>query len=315
MDKKIDVHNRATPPVKLYDLVKMDDPEEVLKEIKQIISFMYGDFDLETFESAFSDTVKLFEGRYPGYRPCNTEYHDLIHTMNTLLAMVRLMHGYKIKMGLLSKNMVLLGMISALFHDTGYIQKTGDKKGTGARYTLNHVERSIRFAKDYLSSKGFSQKEIQDCASMLRCTIVSIDIESIRFGSDETKIIGKMLGTADFLGQMADRTYLEKLLFLFREFMEGNIIGFKSEIDLFKKTISFYDSVRTRFKEQLDNMYHYAVYHFKVRWGINDNLYEKAIESNIQYLRNIMENYTRDYLEHLKRGNIVEQYISQKQRL
>ncbi len=306
MDNKIDVHHSIYPPTKLHDLIKMDDYEEIYRETKNIISIMYKDFDYVFYETVYSDIIRLFKGEYPGYRPCNTEYHDLNHTLNTLLAMVRMMHGYFIKNNKLSKDMLLLGMLGALFHDTGYIQKSGDKKGTGARYTLKHVERSIRFAREYLKNKGFSRQYIHDCASILKCTITTLDINSIRFRSDEIKMLGKMLGTADFISQMADRIYLEKLLFLFREFVEGNITGFEDEFDLLKKTASFYNAVQERCYNQLGGMEGYVVYHFTERWGIHEDLYRKAIENNMSYLKKIINDFSQNYLHYLKRGNIVE---------
>ncbi|HOV89586.1 MAG TPA: hypothetical protein PKW07_02620 [Syntrophorhabdaceae bacterium] len=306
MDNKRDVHYRIHPPFKLHDLIKMDDHEEIYRETKNIISMMYKDFDYTFYDTIYSDMIRLFKGEYPGYRPCNTDYHDLNHTLNTLLAMVRMMHGYFIKNNNLSNNMLLLGILGALFHDTGYIQKIGDKKGTGARYTLKHVERSIRFTRDYLKAKGFLKKDINDCASILKCTIITKNINSIRFRSDEIMILGKMLGTADFISQMADRVYLEKLLFLFREFIEGNITGFDDEFDLLKKTASFYNNVQQRFYDQLGGMEEYVIYHFIERWGIHEDLYKKAIENNMGYLKKIIDDFSHNYLNYLKRGNIVE---------
>ncbi len=308
MGNKLGVYFSDNSTAKLHDLIKMDDHEEVFKETKHIISMIYRDFDFALYESAYSDIIRLYNGEYPGYRHCNTEYHDLNHTINTLLAMVRIIHGYTIKNNMLSQNMVLLGSLGALFHDTGYIQRTGDRKGTGAKYTLNHVDRSIRFAREYMKGKGFSKKDIHDCVDILKCTLISMDINSIRFSSDEIKMLGKMLGTADFISQMADRVYLEKLLFLFREFVEGNITGFEDEFDLLKKTTSFYNNVQQRCCTQLGGLEEYVIYHFIERWGIHEDLYKKAIDNNMGYLKKIINDFSQNYLNCLKRGRIVERF-------
>ncbi len=50
-----------------------------------------------------------------------------------------------------------------------------------------------------------------------------------------------MLGSADLLGQMSDRAYLEKLLFLYKEFREAGIPGFNTEFDIIRKTVDFYE--------------------------------------------------------------------------
>lgn len=295
---------------KLYDLIKMNDHNEVIKETKNIISMMYDNFDYPLYETVCDDIIKLFNGEYPGYRSCNTEYHDLYHTINTLLATVRLIHGYSIKNKTLSKDVVLLGLFATLFHDTGYIQKTGDKKGTGARYTMIHVDRSIKFAKTYLYNKGFTKKEVSDCANMINCTKINKDVDRIKFSSCDTMTVGKILGTADCISQMADRIYLEKLLFLFKEFMEGNISDFKNEFELLKKTTLFYKDVRERCDGLLGGMNKYMIYHFKVRWGINEDLYQKAIDNNMMYLNKITNEFSKDYLSFLKRGNITKKLIN-----
>lgn len=306
--------HHTNKPVKLYDLIKMDDRSEVIYETKKIIAMMYENFDYTTYEEVYNDIIKLFKGEYPGFQSCNTEYHDLNHTLNTLLATARLMHGYSLKKGVLSKDMVLIGLVAALFHDTGYIQKIGDKKGTGARYTINHVDRSIKFAREYLLKKGFKKKDIYDCSNIIKCTNINSKIDSIRFKSHDSMVIGKILGTADCIGQMADRIYLEKLLFLFREFVEGNIKDFKNEFDLLKKTTLFYMLIQDRCENELGGMSHYMVYHFKARWGIDEDLYQKAIDNNIQYLNKIANDLSENYLSYLKRANIVERLLNHKQK-
>ena len=80
--------------IRLSSLVEMEKPESVLSEVKIIISSIIPEFDFRPLDRVFYDIVKLFSGEYPGYRKCNTEYHDLNHTTGTLLAITRLIHGY-----------------------------------------------------------------------------------------------------------------------------------------------------------------------------------------------------------------------------
>ena len=42
--------------------------------------------------------------------------------------------------------------------------------------------------------------------------------------------------------------------------------------------------------------------HFRVRWGIDEDLYTSAIETNIRYLKYILEHHEEDYREYLGRG-------------
>ena len=111
-----------------------------------------------------------------------------------------------------------------------------------------------------------------------------------------------MLGTADLLGQMADRAYLEKLLYLYREFQEGGIKGYESELDLLKKTTGFWAMTKKRFGEELSSVNEYVRSHFKARWNIDRDLYMEAIERSIAYLEFVLEHHESDYRDYLMQG-------------
>jgi len=287
-------------------LVNMEDPQSVLEEVKTVVSIMIPDFDFERLNRTFRDVVSLFHGQYPGYRKCNTEYHDLKHTTDALLAMARLMHGAVVNEQVFSDKDVDLGLIGALLHDTGYIQAIDEDVGTGARFTLTHIGRSILFMERYLSENGYPKEDIESCRAILECTGLNVKISEIDFGSAQIEMLGKMLGTADLLGQMADRTYLEKLPFLYREFEEGNVPGFESELDLIKETPGFYEMTIERFERELGGVKRYMRDHFTVRWGMDEDLYMTSMENKIKYLKNVLKNHEDDYREHLRRGSLMD---------
>jgi len=122
----------------------------------------------------------------------------------------------------------------------------------------------------------------------------------------EIEMLGKMLGTADLLGQMADRTYLEKLPFLYREFKEENVPGFESELGLLKKSVGFRDMTLERFEHELGGVNRYMRDHFRVRWGIDEDLYVISMENKIKYLKYAVENHEDDYRKHLSCGSLIE---------
>jgi len=299
--------NPLSSKIQLADLVDTHTPEDVIDEVKKIILMIYPEFDFRLFEIVSIDIVRLFSGKYSGYKKCNTEYHDLSHTMETLLAMTRLIHGYIIKKEMLPEKSILLGLISALMHDTGYIQTLDDHVGTGAKYTLEHVVRSVLFMEKYFSQNDYSLNDIKFCRNCLLCTNYNFNIKTneIYFAPNE-KTIGKMLGTADLLSQIADRIYLEKLLFLYYEFIEGGIFSFENEVEILKKTFEFYEMMEKRIIHELDSLDKYMIYHFKERWDINRDLYKEGIEKNIKYLKFILENHENNYRDYLKRGNVIE---------
>jgi hypothetical protein len=282
-------------------IVNMEDPQSVFDEAKAIVLMMFREFDFETLDRVFGDIVCLFRGEYPGYRKCTTQYHDLKHATDTFLAMARLMHGASIGGENLTREHINLGLVCALMHDTGYIQTLDDEVGTGAKYSHMDTERSTVFMGKYIADSGFSREGFKDYPDIIICTGLDTEISKIRFESREIGLLGKMLGTADLLGQMADRTYLEKLLFLYYEFREGGVAGYNTELDILKKTTGFYAMARKRFATELDSVNEYARYHFKARWNLDRDLYMEAIEKNINYLKFILENHEKDYRDHLKR--------------
>ena len=272
-------------PAMLSDLVKTDSPREVLKEILYVLKLVSPKFHVSRLKAAFQRALDLYEGRFPGFQACNTEYHDLRHTTDTILAMVRLIHGEE---GKCTDKQIETALVSALFHDAGYILEIDDNEGTGAKYTADHVNRSIRFIDRLEAGIGMGKDDIRECQKMILCTDLSVDVKKISFSSDATRTLGKMLAVADLYAQMADRTYLEKLKHLYSEFKEGNIGDYESETDLLKKTVGFYEFIEKRVENDLGSVYRYFYPHFVERWGIRQDLYTRAIVNQKNYLIKVL---------------------------
>jgi len=293
--------------IQLARFVKMDDPACVLDEVRVISHRVFPDVDFTAVEEVFADTRRLFAGEFPGFRGCNTGYHDLKHTTDSFLAMARLMHGAVLQGRPLSRRNMTLGLVATLLHDAGYMQELDDNTGTGAKYTLTHVQRSIVFMDSYLAGRGCSREEIENCSVMCKCTGLSVKLREISFSSPEVEMLGKMLGTADLIGQMADRTYLEKLLILFYEFKEGQVPGYESEFDLLAKSIDFFGFTRKRLDNELGGVAGYMRHHFKERWDLDADMYAMTMERNCVYLKHHLEEHPDDYRNYLRRGGYVEQ--------
>ncbi len=301
--------------IQLSRLVNMEDSDAVLKEVKHIVSLLFSDFDYATLDRVFNDIVRLFRGEYPGYARCQTQYHDLKHTTDTFLGMARLLHGTMLKEGILSRGQVMLGLLCALMHDTGYIQALDDEANKNMPQGLTDTRRSIAFMERYRCDNGLPAGMFNHSSAIIACTDLSADISMIQFASREIEVLGKLLGTADLLGQMADRTYLEKLLFLFYEFRDGGVMGYENEIDLLTKTRDFYERIQQRITMDLSGAERYMRYHFKARWNLNRDLYKEAIEKHITYLKFILKHHQKDYRRHLRRGGLVRRLEERTSRL
>ena len=121
-----------------------------------------------------------------------------------------------------------------------------------------------------------------------------------------------MEGTADLLGQMADRTYLEKLLLLYLEFREGGIPGYEVEFDVLEKTLPFYNLINQRLVKNLNNVQRFMLPHFRKRWNLDCDLYALAIKNNLSYLNRLISDHPKDYRAFLRRDNIVNELMAQE---
>ncbi|MCF8108842.1 MAG: hypothetical protein K9J81_07605 [Desulfohalobiaceae bacterium] len=290
----------------LSDFVDMDNPQAVLEEVLFLLADVFPGTDYSDLERVHADILKLFQGRYPGFQACNTYFHDFKHTSDCLLAMIRLIHGAMSTDMVFQQRDVLLSLITAMMHDTGYVQHEGDHLGTGAKFTLTHVQRSIDFMETYYHLAGYSRDDFLFSKAILLCTGLDVNLDKVHFVSADNAVLGSMLGTADLLGQMGDRDYLEKIVYLYHEFEEGQVPGFESEFDLLQKTPQFYAYCKTRFETDLGGVFHYMRGHFRRRWGLDHNLYVHEIDNKIRYLKQVVLHHPQDYRHFLKRKNSMQ---------
>ncbi len=284
-------------------VLHFDDIQKLDGEIRAIARSMDSRFDFSFYEKTFTDVVSLFKGEYPGYKVCNTLYHDLNHTLAVLLASLRMLHGRHLESNSATAREIELCMAGALFHDSGYIQSEDEKEGTGARHTLTHISRSVDFMKNYFLEHGRSKADSSDCENMILCTNARTRTKDISFSGDNILALGQILGTADVISQMADEIYLERLPHLYRELQEGQITEFDSEYDLFKKTIGFYGIMEERMEKELGNMIRYMRTHFKSWLDEDEDFYLNSVRKNLDYLHCILEENGKDYCSRLRRKN------------
>ncbi|MCE5241773.1 MAG: hypothetical protein LLF99_01125 [Desulfobacteraceae bacterium] len=292
--------------VKLEDLVSMDHPGDVLEETVRVALMVFPGWDPQPLRQAYGDIVRLFRGEYPGYRGCNTGFHDLKHTNDCLMAMARLVHGAYVQGCDFRLREAFLGFLAALMHDTGYIQAAEERSGTGAKHTLAHVGRSIDFMEGHFVRTGYTRRDFEVARSCLQCTALDAGTDGIPFESAGHEMVGRMLGTADLLGQMGDRTYLERLPFLYEEFREGRVPGFPNELELLRRTPEFWEFAKRRFANELGGVDRYMRAHFSSRWGIDRDLYRESIEGNMRYLEHLLKHHEKDYTECLRRDGLMD---------
>lgn len=297
----------STTPAEIHQLFDNGNPEEAWGRVVDIVGRINPAYDFSLALTAFSDVVRLFRGEYPGYSPIGTLYHDLRHTLDVLLCAVRLTHGVHISGNRLTDNEITQIMMASLMHDIGYAQRRGEEAGSGGQYTLNHVERGIEFLRRYLVERRFPPDFATSLEPMMHSTNPALAFSDIVFPDARSRLLAQIVATADMVGQMADRSYLEKLLFLCLEFKEAKFGNYQNLHDLLCQTKSFYELTRQkRLDGAYEGIYAKLACHFKDYLGVENNYYKESIEKNIAYLEKVISLDEAEYLSMLKRGCVAE---------
>lgn len=293
-------------PAEINELFDNDDPQVVWAKTTEIIRRMSPGYDFSLFRSAYADILRLFSGDYPGYGPMRTLYHDLPHTLEVLLCGVRLMHGVHVSGDRLSDDEITLLLIAILMHDVGYAQRKGEESGTGAQYTQTHVQRGVEFMRQYFTDCGLPPAVPVAVAAMILGTEHNRPFAQICFTDERSRMLGRIVATADITGQMADRIYLEKLLFLYLEFREAQIGSYQSMYDLLRQTNHFYQTIREKLDGALGGIYRKLEHHFQDTLGVGNNYYLEAIEKNMAYLAQVVAHGEAELHTMLKRNGVAE---------
>jgi hypothetical protein len=268
----------------------------VSAEIGRIYEELYQLAMPGSLTQAFGDVARLYRGDYPGYFSCDTDYHNIQHVLDVALAMGRLMDGCvrATSIATLGERLFELGVVTALFHDCGYIRHRKDTRHQhGAEYTTTHVSRGARFLEEYLPKIGMGEFA-EVAARLIHFTGYEMPISRIRVPGPEFRLLGNLLGSADILAQMADRCYLEKCYDrLYPEFVLGGVtrrrladateeVLYRSASDLVLNVPRFYQGASKRLEQDLGGNYLYAEKHFG-----DQNLYLDELGKNVEHARAI----------------------------
>ncbi|HTV43583.1 MAG TPA: hypothetical protein VMF08_23670 [Candidatus Sulfotelmatobacter sp.] len=269
------------------------DPLAVASEVQNLYQIMFPGAGVLFVPQAFGWVIDCFTGYFEDYQPVDTHYHDFEHTLQGTLCMARMLYGRHCAGAkpALTQRYFELGLVAILLHDTGYLKKRDDTKGTGAKYTAIHVNRSMEFAARLLAKKRFSDEDIWAVQNMIRCTGLDAILTAIPFQSELEEVTGRALGAADLVGQMAAEDYVEKLPALYAEFAEAAAAGngsntqlfstFSSAEDLMNKTPVFW---RKYVKEKLEREFAGIHRFLNTPYPDGPNFYLERIEANVEKL-------------------------------
>jgi hypothetical protein len=243
----------------------------------------------------FRDIEDIFQGRYLDYLPLDTRYHDFEHTLQAALCLVRLLDGrYRTPATpALTARGFEMAVAAVLLHDTGYLKLRSDRLGSGAKYTLVHVVRSCAFAASYLPTIGFQPAEVEAIVIAIRCTGPRSNVLEMNLADSLAHLLGSVVATADFLGQMAASDYVDELPFLYAEIEEADGFAntpagdrlFRSHGDLLAKTPHFWEKiVLPKLQQDFGGVYRFLAQPYPE----GSNPYVLAIEANVARVRELI---------------------------
>jgi hypothetical protein len=271
-------------------------PDQVEEQVQKIFRGLFPKARPGFVSKAFGWAKQCFLGHYGKYQPIDAKYHDFEHTLQGALCMTRVLEGRHRAQAspMIPQHLVELGLLAVMFHDTGYLKTKDDNDGTGAKYTLVHVDRSAEFAAEFLRPHGYSAEDIQAIKNMIRCTGVKPDPTRLPFSSEEERLVGYALATGDLLGQMAASDYIDKLPILYQEFAEANqfsgdnnsrLSGYRDAQDLMNKTFAFWERwVWPRINNEFLGLYKYL----NNPYPDGPNPYLDRIKANLARLQSVI---------------------------
>ena len=256
---------------------------------------LFPEDNADCFAATFKDIAGMFAGNYKEFQAMDTKYHDLEHTLQSTLCWIRLManrHKQKIE-PLMTPEEFKIGFLGILMHDVGYLKEKVDNEGTGAKFTFVHERRSCEFADVYLDECGWGKRAIFSVQHLISCTGPRSLIDTIPFFNELERIMGEAVCTADYIGQMSDPKYIQKLPALFAEFEESDDYRgvppedriFKSYDELLRGTPFFWESIVI---PKLDTDCH-GLYNFLGEpYPDGQNPYIEKIEENVEIVKEML---------------------------
>ncbi len=210
------------PVLPALSSIDFSDTADVCRLVRERFRHMFGAQDDAFIGEYMQATEDLFDGRYPSYQPMDTAYHDISHTLQATLCLSELLSNRHFENAepKISIHDFKRTLLAVLFHDIGYLKEHDDREGTGAKYTNVHEKRSCNVARNYLGGLGWPDDDIVFVQNLISATGPLADLTEIPFRTETERAMGQAICSADYVGQMSDPFYPDKLAVLFDEFEE-----------------------------------------------------------------------------------------------
>jgi len=237
-----------------YSLLVPDtrNPLAVAGALEELHATLFPGVDAAFLRPIMRKIEGVFAGSWRDYQAMDTAYHDLEHTLQATLCSLRILAGHQRAQAhpALAPRDFRIAYHAMLLHDVGYLKKRDDHEGTGAKFTLIHEARGCDLAHEFLGEESWDPVEIERVCSLILCTGPRSNLGGTKFGNPAHRLLGQAVCTADFLSQMSDPGYVQKLPDLFEEFAESDRANqvpaderqFKTLGDLYRSTPGFWEN-------------------------------------------------------------------------
>ncbi len=280
-----------------YTLLEPDtrNPLAVAGTIEQLHRKLFPLEDVAYIRPAMNKIADVFGGRWRDYQAMDTAYHDLEHTFQATLCCLRILAGHqqaRVAPALTPRDF-RIAFQAMLLHDVGYLKKRGDLEGTGAKFTLIHEARGCEIARDFLAESQWDHADVERVCSLILCTGPRSNLGGTRFGNPAHRLLGQAVCTADFLSQMSDPGYVQKLPDLYEEFVESDRFNkipagerqFKTLGDLYRATPAFWEKfVVPKLHRECEDIARYLAEPFPD----GHNPYRDQVNANIAAIQRIV---------------------------
>jgi hypothetical protein len=286
------------------------DTQEVEAKVGAIVHSFSPGHDLSRVTRTFSLLDRAFDGELSGYQKLKTLYHNRSHANEVVLCAARMLHGLDLAGEGLDADHIDAALIGALMHDVGYLMTDEEASGTGAQFTDTHVLRGVEFARTHLGD--LPPDVLEATTKVILLTDHRKPSNWVKFDSLQQQRAAYATATADLIGQMANREYLERLLLLYFEFEEAGMGGFADIHALLEGTTAFYRITKGRLDHELNGLSSHLGRHFSKEQDADRNFYTESIDRNLDYLEHVVRMERERRLGCLKRGGVVEKVLEMK---
>ncbi len=281
-----------------YSLLEPDtrNPMAVAEAIEALHRKMFADDACPYVRPILSKVQSAFAGQWRDYQAMDTAYHDLEHTLQATLCCLRILAGsQRVKSGpdVVQPRHFRIAFHAMLLHDIGYLKKRDDAEGTGAKFTPLHEPRGCDIAREFLAEEKWESADTERVCSLILCTGPRSNLGGTRFGDPVHRFLGQAVCTADFLSQMSDPGYVQKLPDLYEEFAESDKWNkvpeeqrqFKTVGDLFRGTPAFWENfVIPKFRGECGDVGRYLA----DPYPDGPNPYLEQVNANIDAIKRIV---------------------------